>query len=224
MSIPSKSDKAATKQYADRVGNDVREYLDKSSELLRKRFHDPRFAFLKDNGNFVAHTPISLASKPLNDLLEPKKTSDTVSKRYVDDLNSDNVGVGNMNGGGSPFFKENGNYQATHAINMAFKSLLNLSTPPEPFEAATKKYVDKKPHIIAVHANYYGPLRKGEYQFALGGSAIDPNGSTGFLVPQSGRIKKIQVEIKLDKDYYELSNTCRAFPIVTKNPEKKKKI
>ena len=58
--------------------------------------------------------------------------------------------------GGSPFFKENGNYQATHAINMGFKKLLNLSTPSEPYEAATKEYVDnvKKntihPHIIAM--------------------------------------------------------------------------
>ena len=98
-------------------------------------------------------------------------------------------GVGNMNGGGSPFFKENGNYQATHAINMAFKKLLNFSTPSESYEAATKEYVDQRPHIIAVHANYHGNLRKDEYQFAFGGSVINPNGSTGFLVPQSGRIK-----------------------------------
>ena len=60
----------------------------------------------------------------------------------MDDLIADNVGEGNMNGGGSPFFKENGNYQASYAINMGFKKLLNLSTPSEPFEAATKKYVD----------------------------------------------------------------------------------
>ena len=54
-----------------------------------------------------------------------------VTKEYVDGLIADHVG--NINGGGgSPFFKENGNYQATHAINMAFK-LLNLSTPSEPF-------------------------------------------------------------------------------------------
>ena len=73
------------------------------------------------------------------DLTEPKKTSDAVTKKYVDDLIADNVG--NINGGGgSPFFKENGNYQTTHAITMAFKKLLNLSEPSEPFEAATKEY------------------------------------------------------------------------------------
>ena len=51
--------------------------------------------------------------------------------------------MGNIGGGGSPFFKENGNYQATHTINMAFKKLLNLSTPSEPHETATKDYVAK---------------------------------------------------------------------------------
>ena len=142
LSFPSKSDEAATREYADKVGNDVREYTDRSSELLGERFKRLQFAFLKDNGKFVAYTPISMASQPLKDLTEPKETSDAATKKYVDDLIADNVGVGNMNGGGSPFFKENGNYQASHAINMAFKKLLNLSTPSEPFEATTKEYVD----------------------------------------------------------------------------------
>ena len=142
LSFPSKSDEAATREYADKVGNDVREYTDRSSELLGERFKRLQFAFLKDNGKFVACTPISMASQPLKDLTEPKETSDAATKKYVDDLIADNVGVGNMNGGGSPFFKENGNYQASHTINMAFKKLLNLSTTSEPFEATTKEYVD----------------------------------------------------------------------------------
>ena len=47
-----------------------------------------------------------MASQPLNDLPEPKKTSDAVTRKYVDDLIADNVGVGNIDSGGSPFFKE----------------------------------------------------------------------------------------------------------------------
>ena len=189
LSIPSKSDEAATKEYADRVGNDVREYVDQSTELLGRRFHNLLFVFLKDNGNFVAYTPISMASQPLNDLPEPKKTSDAVTKKYVDDLI-----MGNIEGGGSPFFEDNGNYQATHSINMAFKKMLNLSTPSEPYEAATKEYVDdvKKtthPHIIAVHTHYCGDLIEGEYQLTFGGN-IGLKLDTGFLVPQSGRIKR----------------------------------
>ena len=62
LSIPSKSDETATKEYEDKVGNDVRECVDQSTKLLGRRFHNLPFAFLKDNGNFVAHTPISMAS------------------------------------------------------------------------------------------------------------------------------------------------------------------
>ena len=129
-----------------------------------------------------------LASQPLNDLPELKEKSDAVTKKYMDDLIADNVGVGNIAGGGSPFFKENGIYQATHAINMAFKKLLNLSTPSEPFEAATKEYVDNiyktQTHIIVVHTHYCSNLIEGEYQFTFGGS-IASKLDTGLLVLQA---------------------------------------
>ena len=99
MSFPSKSDE--TREYVDKVGNDVRENTDRSSELLGECFKRLQFAFLKDNGKFVAYTPISMASQPLKDLTEPEETSDAATKKYVDDLIADNVGVGNMNGGGT---------------------------------------------------------------------------------------------------------------------------
>ena len=61
----------------------------------------------------------------------------------------------------------------TVIINMGFKKLLNLSTPSEPYEAATKEYVDDKDAGIKkevndvkkviderpVHTHYHGPLR-----------------------------------------------------------------
>ena len=34
-----------------------------------------------------------MASQPLKDLTEPKETSDAATKKYVDDLIADNVGV-----------------------------------------------------------------------------------------------------------------------------------
>ena len=92
------------------IGTDAREYVDRSTVRLGRRFHDLPFAFLKDNGNFVAHTPISMTSHPLNNLPEPKEVSDVVTKKYVDDLIADNVG------------NTDGNYQATHTINMVLKS------------------------------------------------------------------------------------------------------
>ena len=181
-----------------------------------------------------------MSSQPLHDLPEPKEVSDAVTKKYVDDLKADNVGVGNFDGGGSPFFKENGNYQATHTINMGFKKLLNLSTPSELYEAATKEYVDDKdagikkevdevkkaiyerPHIITVHAHYYGPLRKDEYQFAFGGSTIDSDGTTGFLVPQKAYIRNVKVKIKPGKELYNIQTKGDIFTIFINNDNYKK--
>ena len=142
----------------------------------------------------------------LYNVSDPVNPQDVATKEYADKV-----------GGGSPFVKGKGNYQATHAINMGFKKLLNLSTPSEPFEAATKdyvdnnvkKYVDDRPHIDMVHASYSGKLRKDKYQFTFGGTEIRRPGlnvllskddtasglDSGFLVPQSGRIKKIQTKI-----------------------------
>ena len=218
LPFPSKLNEVATKEYADRVGidarnhagrvvNSAREYVDQSTELLGRRFHDLPLAFLKDNGNFVAHTPISMASQPLNDLPEPQEVSDAVTKKYVDDLIADNVGAGNTDGGDSPFSKENGNYQTTHTINMGFKKLLNLSTPLEPYEAATKEYVDdkinevkktvdEKDPIICVHARFRGTLNKRNISVCFCGDCNDSD--SAFLVPHRVFIKKIKVKITPD--------------------------
>ena len=134
---------------------------------------------------------------------DPVNPQDVATKEYADKV-----------GGGSPFFKENDNYKAIHTINMAYNKLLNLHKPTEPYDAATKDYVDyvaetlkerslntlkeslnKNPHIIAVHTHYYGPLIKDKYQFTFGESKKDP-GLSGFLIPHSGRIKKIAAKLK----------------------------
>ena len=57
-----------------------------------------------------------------------------------------------------------------------------------------KKTIDERPHIIAVIANYKGELRKDEYHFAFGGNVASRLDS-GFLVQQSGHIKKIKVKV-----------------------------
>ena len=137
---------------------------------------------------------IDMKGNSLNNVGDPVNPQDVATKDYVDRV------------GGSPFFKENGNYQAMHTINMNFRKLVNLQEPIEPYDAVTEDYVDyvktisnkslnnnidKRPHIIAVHANYHGHLRKGEFKFAFGGNAIQPqpNSSSGVLIPHSGCIK-----------------------------------
>ena len=82
-----------------------------------------------------------------------------------------------------------------------YNKLVNIHKPIEPYDAATKDYVDyivkeirekiekQRSNIIAATANYKGPLRKHTYQLAFGGS-VDRDSYTGFLVPHSGRTKK----------------------------------
>ena len=135
---------------------------------------------------------LNMASHTIENLGNPTKPKDAVTKEYADQV-----------GGGSPFLTENGDYKATHTINMAYNKLLNLHKPIDLYDAATKDYVDyvnnARSHIIAVHAKYYGRLEKDHFQFTFGGNTIQPyvnNINNGFLIPQSGRIKKIVL-----KDY-----------------------
>ena len=204
LSFPSKKDEAATKEYADKVRNDAMEYTDRSSELMGERFKRLQFAFLKDNGKFVAYTPTSMPSQPLNDLTEPEETSDAVTKKYVDDLIADNVGEGNMNGGGSPFFKENGNYQATYMINMGFKKLLNLPTPSDPYEAVRNIYVDDS--IFKVEEKINNDLSVKSLIWARYEGVLSPDDGNlklffsgekeKYFLPVQGVVKKVMIILK----------------------------
>ena len=180
---PADAQDVATKQYVDDVAKTL---------TLEE-------ALIKENGGYnIANAYINMNFNNIKNIGEPGHISDAATKGYVDD--SINKVVDNV-GGGGPFLKENGNYKATHTINMAYNKLLNLHKPIEPYDAATKDYVDyvktilnerlntidERPHIIAVSANYCGDVFKGDYQFAFGGSACK---ESGFLIPHPGRIKK----------------------------------
>ena len=58
-----------------------------------------------------------------------------------------------------------------------------------------KKSIDERSHIIVVHTHYYGNLIKGKHQFTFGGNESHP-APTGFLMPHSGRIKKITSRVE----------------------------
>ena len=213
LSLPSKSDEAATREYVNKVGNDVREYTDRSSELLGERFKRLQFAFLKDNGKFVAYTPISMASQPLKDLTEPKETSDAATKKYVDDVAKTLTLE-------EALTKENGVYNIANAyINMNFNNIKNIGEPGHISDAATKGYVDnsindvldkavkQRTHLIMAHASYQGDLIKGKYQFTFGGVSVQTYKKhwkfDGFLMPHSGYIKRFVLEDFGSKFYYD---------------------
>ena len=58
-----------------------------------------------------------------------------------------------------------------------------------------KKTIDERSHIIAIHTQYYGHLIKGKHQFTFGEKESHP-APMGFLMPHSGRIKKITSRVE----------------------------
>ena len=112
-----------------------------------------------------------------------------------------------------PFLKENGNYQASTSINMNFNKLLNLQKPTEPYDAATKDYVDyvdyvakeeiqnqfkEINHLVSVSASCYEHLKTDDYPFTFGGPILngklnDLDKYNGFLVPADGMLKHVSI-------------------------------
>ena len=105
------------------------------------------------------------------------------------------------------YVRSDGGTALTGSLDMRFNKLVNLHKPTEQYDAATKDYVDyiekkireklekeirekleKRIHLIMVNANYTGPLLYNKFQFSFGGNE-GKNSVTGFLIPQSGRIK-----------------------------------
>ena len=170
---------------------------------------------IRENGGFnLVDSYINMNFHNIRNVGLPKDESDAVPRRFVDgEIRAVEEKIQKIKEKSEerPFLKENGNYQASTSINMNFNKLLNLQKPTEPYDAATKDYVDyvekeikekleKKKQIIAVHANYCGPLKKGDYPFIFGGGNIkncevkinkELKGLiSGFVMPHPGYIKK----------------------------------
>ena len=64
-----------------------------------------------------------------------------------------------------------------------------------------KEKREKREHLIMVNANYTGPLFYDKFQFSFGGNE-GKNSVTGFLIPQSGRIKKIKMRTPINKESF----------------------
>ena len=93
------------------------------------------------------------------------------------------------------YIRSDGSTPVSGSIDMRSNTVYNVSDPENRQDVATKEYADNRLHIIAVQASYIGiNLIKGEYQFTFSGNTTT-NFDTGFLIPQSGRIKKVNVRI-----------------------------
>ena len=169
--------------------------------------------YIRSDGSTPVSGSIDMRGNTLYNLTDPVNPRDVAKKEYADKV-----------GGGSPFLKENGNYQATHVINMAFKKLINLHKPTDTYDATTKDYVDYVKSFLNERLDkkntYYCSKCKlsrtyiiyGKYQFSLGGNNKNGDENIGFLVPHSGRIIKIILKtpydtnkltsIRPNEDYY----------------------
>ena len=129
LSIPSKSDEAATKPYVDESIKN----LAGGDALVSKEG-----VFLKENGHYRATASLDIDNNKIENLPEPREDSDAATKKYVD-------GVAKTLTLDEALVKENGGYNIIENayINMNFGNIRNIGEPSLISDAATKGYVDE---------------------------------------------------------------------------------
>ena len=167
--------------------------------------------FIKDNGHYRATAPLDIDNQKVENIPDPVDEKDAVNRKYVDEI-LENLTLK------QGLIRENGGFNLVDSyINMNFNNIRNVGNPKHEADAVPRSFVDdivknleeeinKRNQLIAVHARYCGPIKKGEYQFKFSGANFenceeivgdyeDLRGSiTGFVMPHSGHIKKIICE------------------------------
>ena len=192
--------------------------------------------FIKANGHYRATAPLDIDNHKMENLPDPVDEKDAVNKKYIDGIVEDLTLKQGL-------IRENGGFNLVDSyINMNFNNIRNVGNPIHSADAVPRSFVDdmigslkettekttvdaftrlgkmltnglkKRKHIITVSTNYQGDLKKGEYQFPFGGVASQ---DTGFLIPQSGRIKKVKIRIGSDPRVILISPQDPVNPIVS---------
>ena len=171
--------------------------------------------FIKANGHYRATAPLDIDNHKMENLRDPVDDKDAVNKKYIDGI-VENLTLK------QGLIRENGGFNLVDSyINMNFNNIRNVGLPKHEADAVPRRFVDgeiraveekiekieKRKHLIAVHARYCGDLKNGKYQFKFNGGNFenceeivgqyeDFKGSiTGFVMPHSGGIKKIICEV-----------------------------
>ena len=189
----------ATKNYVDEairgiVGGDV---------LVSKEG-----VFIKENGHYRATAPLDIDNQKVENIPDPVDEKDAVNKKYVDDVAKSLTLE-------EALIRENGGYNIAEAyINMNYNNIRNVGLPKDEADAVPRSFVDnmikaveekikKRKQLITVHARYCGPLEEGEFPFKFGGGNTYEVCNdlmrdykvksliSGFVMPHSGRLKKI---------------------------------
>ena len=192
----------ATKEYVDEAIKQVA-----GGDILVSK----EGVFIKANGHYRATAPLDIDNHKMENLPDPVDDKDAVNKKYIDGV----VEALTLKQG---LVRENGGFNLVDSyINMNFNNIKNVGLPKDEADAVPRRFVDnmikeveekinktmeKRTHLIAVHANYCGPLKKGDYPFKFGGNSLKNCNEiiekhkllkgliTGFVMPHSGYIRK----------------------------------
>ena len=189
----------ATKEYVDEAIKQVA-----GGDILVSK----EGVFIKANGHYRATAPLDIDNHKMENLPDPVDDKDAVNKKYIDGI-VENLTLK------QGLVRENGGFNLVDSyINMNFNNVRNLGLPKNENDGVPRKFVDsmikeveekinKRNQLIAVHARYCGPLGEGEFPFKFGGGNTYEVCNdlmkyhkvkgliSGFVMPHSGRIKKI---------------------------------
>ena len=196
----------ATKEYVDEAIKQVA-----GGDILVSK----EGVFIKANGHYRATAPLDIDNHKMENLPDPVDDKDAVNKKYVDGI----VEALTLKQG---LVRENGGFNLVDSyINMNFQNIRNVGFPKHEADAVPRRFVDsmikgveekikKRNQLIAVHAKYCGPLKSSDFPFKFGGVNNVENCEekilkglykhdlkgliNGFVMPHSGRIKKIICE------------------------------
>ena len=232
MKEPTKPSEGANKKYVDDTINKrlqeekdnflpqdpaTKEYVDEAIKGLAggDLLVSKEGVFIKANGHYRATAPLDIDNHKMENLPDPVDEKDAVNKKYIDGI-VENLTLK------QGLIRENGGFNLVDSyINMNFHNIRNVGLPKDESDAVPRRFVDgeiraveekiekieKRKHLIAVHARYCGDLKNGKYQFKFNGGNFenceeivgqyeDFKGSiTGFVMPHSGGIKKIICEV-----------------------------
>ena len=188
----------ATKEYVDEAIKQVA-----GGDILVSK----EGVFIKANGHYRATAPLDIDNHKMENLPDPVDDKDAVNKKYIDGI-VENLTLK------QGLIRENGGFNLVDSyINMNFQNIRNVGLPKDEDDAVPRRFVDnmikeveekinKRKHLIAIHSSYTGPLIKNKEQFTFGGNDIK-NEYTGFLMPHSGRFKKIKMKTSITKKNFE---------------------
>ena len=196
----------ATKEYVDEAIKQVA-----GGDILVSK----EGVFIKANGHYRATAPLDIDNHKMENLPDPVDEKDAVNKKYIDGI-VENLTLK------QGLIRENGGFNLVDSyINMNFHNIRNVGLPKDESDAVPRRFVDsmikeveerinKRIHLIAVHAKYCGPLKSGDFPFKFSGVNNVENCEekilkglykhdlkgliNGFVMPHSGRIKKIICE------------------------------